>query len=278
MTVATFIQPNFSTQDPIDVKTNIQNCFVVHNRIAGSFAAHEQDPADMTIKIDAGSLMVLGNVLEVAGQDTPTIAAPTDPVLIYRIDRVLVNATTGIRSVVTGTPHASFPAIPAITTGYIPICRVLLTTGMTEISNLLITDERIMGGGGGKEAIAIDGIYMTMSTNSPEVDLGYGTWAPIGSGRIPIGVSPDFPEGTTGGSKTADVSHSHGLACDAHSHELVSSPVEDIFQRIVEPNYLYHNEPYGTTGTIVTGVASLNTGSINIMNPYFACYFWRRTA
>ena len=70
--------------------------------------------------------------------------AITAPVSNSRIDRVVVNRTTGALSVITGTPGAT-PAVPAITVGVVPIAQVLLTSASTSIINAMITDERDVG-------------------------------------------------------------------------------------------------------------------------------------
>ena len=279
MSVGTFVQPDFAVQAPSAVKTSIQNCISVHNRIAGSFAPHEQAVHDMTVRIDAGSLMVLGNVLEVLGQSTAAIVPPTSP--IYRIDRVLINSTSGVYSVVSGDPYTVTPDIPDITVGCIPICQVLLTAGMTEITNLLITDERIMGGGAVREGIAIGGIYMTVSANNPNVDLGYGTWVEWGSGKIPMGLSAteagfDHME-DFGGSKTIDAAHSHSVDCPSHTHQLGINNLSregwmsEWGARTGDPESAAVS---GGTG----GPSGAFNGSVNIMNPYIICKFWKRTA
>jgi len=272
MSVGTFVQPDFAVQAPSAVKTSIQNCIQVHNRIAGSFAPHEQAPADMTIRIDAGSLMVLGNVSEVVGQNatiTPTVTSG----LQYQIARVLVHATTGLCSVVYGAANAveGNAAKPAITTGCIPICQVLLTYGMTEITNLLITDERIMGGGsggGGKEAIAVGGIYITTTENNPADDLGYGTWELFGSGKMLLGASADYLLGSFGGSKEINTGHSHTV--NSHSHTI--SSVNTQLNGVTEQPGNVVQSPTGETSPGTDGAGGVQ----NIMNPYIVVKFWKR--
>jgi hypothetical protein len=75
---------------------------------------------------------------EKAAQTTATITAPTtDP----RIDRVVIDDTTGTVSVITGTEAAS-PTPPALTAGKLPIAQVALVVSQTTIVNADITDER----------------------------------------------------------------------------------------------------------------------------------------
>ncbi len=139
MTVATWTQPNFTTQTAVEYKTNIDGAFSVVGNVAAQFAPHAQDTPAMTIKVDAGYIIHAdGTLTTVAAQSTGTITAPVgNP----RIDRVILNPSTGAVSVVTGTPAAS-PSAPAITAGYLPICQIALTTSTTAITNSMITDER----------------------------------------------------------------------------------------------------------------------------------------
>lgn len=169
----TFLQPDFETQSGIVYKGAIDNSFAALARIGQMFAPHEQDTPDMTVRLDAGALLANVTLSEIAAQSTGTITAPsgTD----HRIDRVVIDALTGAVSVITGTPGAEGAVVaPDITTGKLPICQVALAHDMTEITNDLITDERVMGGGAG-EAIKINGIYQNLG-DDPATELGYGTW------------------------------------------------------------------------------------------------------
>jgi hypothetical protein len=139
---ATPTLPNFTNQTASVYKANIDAGFAVADRLAWAFAPHQQDqgsPApDMTVRVDAGALLSGVTLIEVAAQSTGTIAAPSvDP----RIDRVVIDAATGAVSVATGTEAAS-PSPPAIPTGKLPVARVALSVGQTEIVNSDITDER----------------------------------------------------------------------------------------------------------------------------------------
>jgi len=140
-----FIQPNFTTQQPSEVKTNIESCIGVMGRISNNFNAHEQSAPDMTVRISAGALFVNGALVEVAAQNTGTITAPvTDP----RIDRLVIDVVTGAVSIVAGTEDAA-PTPPAIPAGKLPCAQVALVPAQTEIVNADLTDERVGAGGGG---------------------------------------------------------------------------------------------------------------------------------
>lgn len=140
MTVATFTQPDYPTQtDSTDYASSIDASIRVMSRIGGPFAAHEQSTPDMTVRVDAGAVLSGTTLTEVAAQSTGTITAPvSDP----RIDRIVIDQSTGVASVVTGSEAAS-PSAPAVPSGKFPCAQVLLATSTTEITNSLITDERV---------------------------------------------------------------------------------------------------------------------------------------
>src|SRR3546814_276461 len=69
------------------------------------------------------------------------VAPTTSP----RIDRVVVDSTTGEASLLTGAENGS-PVPPALTTGSLPVAQIALSPGMTAITNVSITDERDLSG------------------------------------------------------------------------------------------------------------------------------------
>lgn len=148
MTVATFLQPNMSTQLGSTYKAAIDAAIAVLVRQAGAFAPHEQNvgsPApDLSMRVDAGSVWSGSALTEVAAQ---TVSGFTTPASGYvRIDRVVVDAVTGVASRVAGTaqtagsPTALAPSIPA---GKVPVCQIAFTSASTVITNSMITDERV---------------------------------------------------------------------------------------------------------------------------------------
>lgn len=139
MSTVTRVAPNRVTQELAAWSDAVDSSSQVHNRVGGAFAAHEQSTPVMTVRIDAGAVLNGVTLTEVAAQSTGTITAPvTNP----RIDRIVIDGTTGAVSVITGVEGAS-PSAPAITTGKYPCAQVLLATSTTTITNSLITDERI---------------------------------------------------------------------------------------------------------------------------------------
>lgn len=140
MTVATFAQPDRTTQSGSAYPANIDASIAVLARLGQAFAPHAQGTPDMTVRVDAGFIFDGAALTEIAAQSTGTITAPvTNP----RIDRVVVNMLTGAVSVVTGTEAAS-PVAPAIPAGFLPLCRIALATSTTSIGNSLLTDERTL--------------------------------------------------------------------------------------------------------------------------------------
>jgi len=91
---------------------------------------------------------------------------------------VIIDAETGTVAVVTGD-EAAVPEAPAITDGYLPICQVVLAIDTTEITNDLITDERIPTAGTTSGDIPVNGGYINSGTD-PAIERAYGTWSNVG--------------------------------------------------------------------------------------------------
>lgn len=140
MTVPTYKQPNVTGDSPSEYVANIDASTAVMAQVAALFAAHEQSTPNMTVRVDAGRMMIAGVLTSVAAQSTGTITAPsTNP----RIDRVTIDPSDGSLNVTTGTEAAS-PTAPSLPAGDIPCCQVLLQTSSTSITNSMITDERVL--------------------------------------------------------------------------------------------------------------------------------------
>lgn len=127
----TLLNANF---DDIEYSLN------AHHRLAGLFFAHEQDPADMSVQVDAGIVWDRKTITDVAAQNTANFAAPTSD---DRIDRIVLDDNDGTISVETGTEAAS-PSPPAIPDGKLPCAQVYLTPTTSSITNSDITDERVI--------------------------------------------------------------------------------------------------------------------------------------
>lgn len=146
MTVHKFTQPDFATQTGSSYKGNIDKAIAVLARLGGAFAPRENDvgsPApDLSMIVDAGALTSTTGITEVAAQ---TVSGFTIPASGYtRIDRVVVDASTGAASRVagtaaTGSPSAVAPDVPA---GSFSVCQITFTDTSTALTNSMITDER----------------------------------------------------------------------------------------------------------------------------------------
>ncbi|MDH5188320.1 MAG: hypothetical protein OEW37_05115 [Rhodospirillaceae bacterium] len=140
MTVSTFNQPDYTVDTATEYKTNIDAAVAVVSNVAADFAPHEAATPNMTVLIDAGKLYADGTLTEQTQQTSATITAPTtNP----RIDRIVIDGSTGAVSVITGAEAAS-PTAPAFTDGAIPIAQILLAISTTAITDSLITDERAL--------------------------------------------------------------------------------------------------------------------------------------
>lgn len=138
MTTAQFQVVDFAADDPSTIKNKLANDTLVLARTGAAYQCYANSPPTMAVKVAAGSLFVGGAPVENGIQSSSTITAPSaNP----RIDRVVVDAATGVASVVTGA-EAGSPVAPAIPAGKLPCARIALATSTTSIGNSLITDER----------------------------------------------------------------------------------------------------------------------------------------
>lgn len=163
MTVATFLQPDYNTQTGTAYPLAIDASIAVLARLAAAFAPHAQSTPNMTVRVDAGVIFNGTSITEVAAQSTGTITAPVgNP----RIDRVVIDATTGAVSVITGTPAGS-PAAPALTANKLPVARVLLQTSSTTITNSMITDERVTASNSAAAVAQVFQGRLTLTSGTP---------------------------------------------------------------------------------------------------------------
>lgn len=163
MPTATFTQPDCTTQEAAAYKASIDAATRVMSGVAAQFAAHEAATPDMTVVVDAGSLMVAGTLVAQAAQTTAAFVAPvTHP----RIDRIVIDQLTGVAEIVAGT-EAAEPVAPDVPAGKLPIAQVALATDTTAITNSLITDERALivapSSGGGAQLSGPTSIYISGS-------------------------------------------------------------------------------------------------------------------
>lgn len=167
--VGTWVDPDNTTQAGAAYKGNLDADHMVAKRVAARFAPHAKTSPDMTIQLDPGFIFIGVTLTEVALQTTSAFVAPvSNP----RIDRIVCDNTTGVYSRVAGA-EAGSPVAPAIPAGKFPVARVLLTVGMTTITDSSITDERALPASTGS------------GTSSPVV-IASGTQAAAAEGIIDL--------------------------------------------------------------------------------------------
>lgn len=141
MTVATFTQPDNTSQTGATYKGAIDHSIMAMKRLADMFAPHQVATPNMTVQIDAGHVFDGTTLTELAQQTSATITAPSgNP----RRDIVYIDRYTGAIGIATGTEAAS-PSDPSLPFNSIPIARVALTVGQTTITNADLTDIRSLG-------------------------------------------------------------------------------------------------------------------------------------
>lgn len=176
MTVATYKQSDFTTQDPTTYRAALDADNMVATNIVDNFAAHAQATPNMTVQVDAGRLPLLGAVPAViAAQNSATLTAPA---AYPRYDIVYVDGATGVIGVATGAENTT-PVDPGIPSGKIAIARLAMTVGMSSISNAVITDLRgpllATNSSGGFLAVSVN-TTLTVSQSGALVSLtGVGT-------------------------------------------------------------------------------------------------------
>lgn len=150
MTVQRFVQPDYSApaQDGSTYPTYLDRAINVFKRTGDWFAPHQvyagSPQPDLAVELDAGWVWNGTTLTEKAAQTVSGFTIPSAGQ--HRIDRVVVDASTGAATrvagtAVTGSPSAVAPAIPA---GKIPICQVLITSADTAVLDSMITDERVL--------------------------------------------------------------------------------------------------------------------------------------
>lgn len=138
-----FVQPDNESQNGAAYKNNLDNAAAVFRRTAASFHIQAQEAPDMTLFCLGGPLWNGAALQEIAPNSTDALVAP---VTYGRIDRLVLDRYTGAVSIVAGEESVT-PEPPAIPGGKLPLARVALTPGQTEIVNADITDERVATGG-----------------------------------------------------------------------------------------------------------------------------------
>ena len=140
--VATFTQPNNTTQDSNTYKNNLDGSISVLSQMGDMFAPHQSSPAGMTITIDSGMFLAGGSLVQQNAQTSGTITAPATG--YSRIDMAVIDGSTGLLSIVAGLPAASNPTPPVLPAGQLPVALISLTAATQQIFNSAVTDYRAM--------------------------------------------------------------------------------------------------------------------------------------
>jgi len=145
MTVATFIQPDRTTQSGAQYPANIDASIAVVAAVGGQFAVHAQTTPSMAFTIDPGVLTVQAAApLVVAAQNTGAVTFPGGAGQAVNC-LVCISATSGVAIVLTGAAAIAGTQIdPVVSSGLIPLARAVLVFGTAAITNSMITDLRVL--------------------------------------------------------------------------------------------------------------------------------------
>lgn len=129
----------------------------------------------------------------------------------------------------------------------------------------------------------VGSIYQTISPENPSVTFGGGTWERI-EGRFIMGASDTYPAGSTGGSAThTQTENEVGL----HSHHIVAPNYGQVLYggsgvsgNISSRAHVVYNT--GNNAADATAFMAresyINPKPMDILNPYYSVYIWRRVA
>ena len=164
-----------------------------------------------------------------------------------------------------------------------------------------------------KEENPVGHIRFETTNVNPATYLGFGTWVLWGSGRVPIGVDTEQTEfdtvEKTGGSNTADISHTHTIASHNHSGKTGSHAltIKEMPKHTHETDGTFwalngsgssefgsgtagsnpvalkeagggegHTHTISDSGEQTTDSAGYT--SLSLLQSYITCYMWKRTA
>lgn len=123
----------------------------------------------------------------------------------------------------------------------------------------------------------VGSIYQTISPENPSVTFGGGTWERI-EGKFIMGASDTYPAGSTGGSATHTQTveemptHSH-----AYGNQFSGDAHFEKWQFYI-PNVMQITDDEGKSCIWANTTNSGNGQSMDILNPYYSVYIWRRVA
>ena len=131
----------------------------------------------------------------------------------------------------------------------------------------------------------VGSIYLSANGTNPATLFGFGTWQAWGAGRVPVGVDASQTEfdaaEKTGGEKEHTLTigempeHNHFVYRNAEGDS-----VDDTFVFMRDTAFMESPYQAGSTSDI-EGLSTANRGggaAHNNLQPYIACYMWKRTA
>lgn len=144
MSVATFEQPLYGVQQGSAYPLAIDASMAVVAEVAAGFAVHETDPAALQIVMDAGKIPDASTRIPIViGQQTSAVL--TAPAGNPRHDIVYHNAG-GTLGIAQGA-EAGAPADPVVPIGSTAVARIVWTVAAPAVTNAMIQDLRLSGGG-----------------------------------------------------------------------------------------------------------------------------------
>lgn len=293
-----------ATQTALDLKSNTShNHSGVYEPIKG---------ADDNFVTDA-QLIVIGNTSGTNTGNQTTIAGITGT--IAQFNTAITDgdlATGGGTATGTNTGDQTLPtdatiAITDVTTNNVSTSKHGWVPKVTNTSLFLKGDGTWASPPGGSEAFPIGSVFIAVVDTDPGTLLGYGTWSAIAAGKMLIGLdSGDTDFDTveeTGGAKTKTIAQanlpnistgagtSHNHTQDAHLHLIPD--VRDATTGGSTTQIAKTADATSTTGTLINTANTTATNqaeaahthslggsgtALNVVNPYFVVYMWKRTA
>ena len=148
-----------------------------------------------------------------------------------------------------------------------------------------------------KKVYPVGSIYMSTVSTNPATLFGFGTWEAMPAGRVLLAQGKSswgttYNAGSTGGEATHQLTvgelaahshtassnttgeHNHGINARAHNG---ADTAISYFESANSDRTYYTNNAGGHSHTITVNNTGSNTAHNNLQ-PYYACYIWRRTA
>lgn len=143
MTIAKFVQPDFTSQNPSVYKSNIDASISSLARLGAGFSVFAQDTPNMTVKVRPGAVYNSVTGGYAASDEQTTAVLPTSS--LSRIVRLYIDSTGTVGLSIGGA--AVTPVVPNYPVGVLPIGKVTIPGGATSILDSYIEDERVTNSG-----------------------------------------------------------------------------------------------------------------------------------